>query len=225
MNNALQRLLRWITRPWRKGVLADWEIEELCQGETPMIEPYLPATKVQRFAQGDSFVAQWGERKVISYGVTSFGYDIRLSGKELKVFTNIHSTVVDPRKMDPEAYTAPEIRWDEEDDAPYVLLPPDTGMLGHTVEYFRIPDNIVGICQGKSTYARALVSVIVTPLEPGWHGQLVVEIVNHTSSPVRIYIDQGISQVNFHRGRRPRITYADRQGKYQGQRGTQDAKV
>jgi len=225
VTNALRRLLRAITRPWRNGILADWEIEELCQGEKPMISPYLPATKTQRYFVQPHDPRPFGERKVISYGSTSFGYDIRLSNKELKVFTNIKSAVVDPRNMDPDAYTAPEIRWDERDKAEYVLLPPDTGMLGHTVEYFHLPDNVVGICQGKSTYARALVSVIVTPLEPGWYGNLVVEIVNHTSSPVRIYLDQGISQVNFYRGRRPRITYADRQGKYLGQRGTVDSKV
>lgn len=164
-------------------------------------------------------------RRVISYGLSSFGYDIRLSPKDLKVFTNLQSAVIDPRKMDPRVYTAPEIRYDEEDDAAYVLLPPNTGMIGHTIEYFQMPADIIATCLGKSTYARALVSVIVTPLEPGWCGNLVVEIVNHTNSPVRIYPEQGIAQLNFFQGQRPNTTYADRGGKYQGQVGTQDAMV
>lgn len=186
------------------------------QGWKPMIEPFCP-----------SLVREMeGGVKAISFGTSSMGYDIRLSNKDLKVFTNINSAIVDPRKMDPSAYTTPRLQYDEEDGAEFFLLPPGTGVNGHTPEYFRMPPDVIGICTGKSTYARALVAVIVSPLEPDWEGNLVVEIINHTSSPVRIYTNMGISQINFFRGnKRPDVTYADRGGKYQGQRFTQDPTV
>lgn len=194
-------------------LLNDQQIHALCLDDQPMIDPFV-----------DHSVKVRDGNRVISYGLSSFGYDIRLSDKELKVFTNIWCGEVDPRQIDSGVYTTPAIRT-ASDGERYVLLPPNTGMLGHTVEYFRMPESILGICQSKSTYARAFVSVLVTPLEPGWHGQLVVEVVNHTTVPARVYLNQGIAQLMFLKGDRPHVTYADRDGKYQGQRGTTDAKV
>lgn len=183
-------------------------------GWVPMIMPF--HAELIRQVEG---------RRVISYGVSSYGYDIRLAAEELKVFTNLHSIEVDPRNVDPQAYTTPRTLL-APDGAQYVLQPPNSIMLGHTVENFCIPRDVLGQCLGKSTYARVGVSLIVTPLEPGWEGQLVVEIVNNTNSPVRIYIDQGIGQLNFFKGDRPcDVSYADRGGKYQNQAGTTDSRV
>lgn len=184
----------------------------------PMIKPFV----------GESIkttITDKGLQKILSYGLSSYGYDIRLAREDLKLFTNLHSTIVDPRNIDPRCYTAPEIRVDE-DGLEYVLQPPNSLMLGHTVEWFDIPRDILATCLGKSTYARVGVSLIVTPLEPQWSGQLVVEIVNHTNSPVKIYPNQGIGQLTFNRATvNCKVSYGDRGGKYQGQSGTTDAKV
>lgn len=184
----------------------------------PMIKPFV----------GESIkttITEKGLQKILSYGLSSYGYDIRLAREDLKLFTNLHSTIVDPRNIDPKCYTAPEIRVDE-DGLEYVLQPPNSLMLGHTVEWFNIPRDILATCLGKSTYARVGVSLIVTPLEPQWSGQLVVEIVNHTNSPVKIYPNQGIGQLTFNRSAvNCKVSYGDRGGKYQGQSGTTDAKV
>lgn len=181
----------------------------------PMITPFVAMS------------AKLDERgnRLISYGVSSYGYDMRLSPHELKVFTNLNSKVVDPRKMDPDCYSAPQLLTDE-NGLLYVLQPPNSTMLGHTVEYFHIPRDIFATVTGKSTYARASVGLICTPLEPEWEGNLVVEIVNYTNSPAKIYPNQGIGQLCFFRAEHEcAVSYADRGGKYQGQTGTQDAKV
>lgn len=166
-----------------------------------------------------------GMQRILSYGLSSYGYDMTLSENDLKVFTNLNGLLIDPRKINPEVYTVPKLMTDE-DGLKYVVLPPNSGMLGHTVERFNIPRNILGICLGKSTYVRAMVSILVTPLEPEWVGNLVVEIVNHSSSPVKIYPNQGIGQIVFHRADKTcNVSYSDRDGKYQKQTGTQDAIV
>lgn len=166
-----------------------------------------------------------GPQRILSYGTSSYGYDMVLSKVDLKIFTNINSTIVDPRNVDPRCYTAPELRTDD-DGLLYVIQPPNSIMLGHTREWFNIPRNILATCLGKSTYARVGVSLIVTPLEPEWSGNLVVEIVNHTSSPVKIYPEQGIGQLTFMQAAVVcETSYADRGGKYQSQTGTTDAKV
>ena len=202
------------------GILADHQIRERCMGNllAPMINPFFGrSVKTEVTAQG--------EQRIISYGLSSYGYDVRLADHDLKVFTNLHSAIVNPRKVDPKCYTTPELRIDT-DGLPFVLMPPNSIMLGHTAEYFKIPRDILVTCLGKSTYARVGVSVIVTPLEPEWEGELVLEIVNHTNSPVMIYVNQGIAQLNFFKGDDVcEVSYADRSGKYQGQRGTTDAKV
>ena len=199
------------------SALADWQIALLCDPSLakPMITPFL-RDSIKLDARGN---------RLISYGVTSYGYDIRLAPRDLKVFTNLNSKVVDPRKLDPDCYSVPQLLTDE-DGLSYMLLPPNSTMSGHTEEYFRMPRNILGVVVGKSTYARASVGILCTPLEPEWEGNLVVEIVNHNNSPVKIYPNQGIAQLIFVEASEPcAVSYADRGGKYQGQTGTQDAKV
>ena len=199
------------------SVLADWQILDLCDQEQ-MITPFERESV-------KTLQTEKGLQRILSYGLSSYGYDMTLSEEKLKVFTNLNGLLIDPRKIDPEVYTQPKLMVDE-DGLKYVVLPANSGMLGHTVEWFRMPRKILGICLGKSTYVRAMVSILVTPLEPEWAGNLVVEIVNHSSSPVKIYPNQGIGQIVFHNADGTcDVSYADRKGKYQNQTGTQDAKV
>lgn len=209
------------------SILNDEEITELCVGVSePMITPFLSEqVKIQEYKRLGDDDGERRERKVISYGLSSFGYDIRLNDVELKVFSKDNYQVVDPRKVNSGIYNKPVIHYDEDDKAPYVILPSNTGMLGHSVETFNIPRNVLVNALGKSTYARCFVSVIVTPLEPGWKGQLVIEVVNHSPLPVRVYLSQGICQLIFLRGEDCKVSYADRGGKYQNQSGTQDSLV
>ena len=195
------------------SILNDKEILRLCKEEN-MITPF-----------SDSSVKQVDGIKLISYGMGSFGYDIRLSGEDLKLFLNRGGEVVDPRNVKPEYYVVPEIKYDETDGAAYVVLPPNTGLLGHSLERFKMPRDVLAQALGKSTYARCFISVIVTPLEPEWEGDLVIEVVNHGSHPARVYLNQGICQLLFLRGEQPNVSYKDKGGKYQGQSGTQDALV
>lgn len=148
-------------------------------------------------------------RPVISYGMSSFGYDIRVSNK-FQVFTNVHGSVVDPKKFDPKGLI--EIR------GGVCLIPPNSFALALSVEYFRIPKNVMTICVGKSTYARCGIIVNVTPFEPGWEGKAVLEISNTSPLPARVYAWEGLAQVLFFESDTPcQISYADRRGKYQNQ--------
>jgi dCTP deaminase len=147
----------------------------------------------------------------ISYGVSSYGYDIRVA-PDFKVFTNVHNVVVDPKAFDDRSFV------DVETDV--CLVPPNSFALARTVEYFRIPRDVLVLCVGKSTYARCGIIVNVTPLEPTWEGHLTLEISNTTPLPAKIYANEGIAQLIFFRGvEAPEVAYADRKGKYQGQRG------
>jgi len=163
------------------------------------------------------------ERKLLSYGVSSFGYDVRLSD-EIKIFSNINSAIVDPKRFDEACLIDATPRIDE-DGAKFVILPPNSYMLGRTEEYFDIPRDILVICLGKSTYARAGVIINVTPIEPGFKGNVVLEASNSTSLPVKIYLNEGFSQFVFHRGNPCKVSYGDRGGKYQSQRGITLSKV
>lgn len=148
---------------------------------------------------------------VISYGVSSYGYDIRVSD-EFKVFTNVHSTIVDPKNFDPNAYV------DVKDDI--CVIPPNSFLLAKSVEYIRMPRDVTGIVLCKSTYIRAGVLIPTTVLEAGWEGIITLEISNVTPLPARIYANEGIAQVLFFEGDEPCDTsYADRNGKYQKQEG------
>ncbi len=146
---------------------------------------------------------------VISFGTSSYGYDIRVAD-EFKIFTNINSAIVDPKNFDPRSMV--DFRGE------VCIIPPNSFALGRTVEYFRIPSNVLTICLGKSTYARCGIIVNVTPFEPEWEGYVTLEISNTTPLPAKIYANEGIAQVLFFEGDEPcEMTYAMKKGKYQGQ--------
>lgn len=154
---------------------------------------------------------------VISYGLSSFGYDIRLAD-EFKVFTNVYSAVVDPKNFNDRSFI--EIKGD------HCIIPPNSFILSRSFEYIKMPDNVLAICLGKSTYARCGLIINVTPLEPGWEGHITMEISNTTPLPAKVYANEGIAQLIFLEGQeKPEITYASRKGKYQGQRGIQLPKL
>ena len=146
---------------------------------------------------------------VISYGLSSYGYDIRVAN-EFKIFTNVHSTVVDPKQFD--------LRSMVDFTGEVCVIPPNSFALARTIEYFRIPRSVLTICLGKSTYARCGIIVNVTPFEPEWEGYVTLEISNTTPLPARIYANEGIAQVLFFEADEPcETSYADKKGKYQAQ--------
>ena len=159
----------------------------------------------------EPFVDRQARAGVVSYGVSSYGYDIRVAD-EFKVFTNIYNTVVDPKAFDPKSFV--DIKAD------VCIIPPNSFALARTIEYFRIPRDILTVCLGKSTYARCGIIVNVTPFEPEWEGHVTIEISNTTPLPAKIYANEGIAQVLFFQGDEPcEVSYRDKQGKYQAQRG------
>ncbi len=193
----------------------------------PMIEPFEPLQvrfrdKYLGFDQADD-PNSLGEEiivsdKVISYGVSSYGYDIRCAD-EFKVFTNINSTVVDPKNFNDDCFVNVSGKG-------YCIIPPNSFALARTVEYFRIPRSVLTICLGKSTYARVGIVVNVTPFEPEFEGQVVLEFSNTTPLPAKIYANEGCAQVLFFESDTPcDVSYKDRGGKYQGQRGITTAKL
>ena len=150
---------------------------------------------------------------VISYGVSSYGYDMRVA-PEFKIYTNVLSAIVDPKAFDPKSFV--------EFTGPTCVVPPNSFALARSVEYFRIPRNVLTICVGKSTYARCGIITNVTPFEPEWEGFVTLEISNTTPLPARIYANEGIAQVLFFtadEGDECEVSYADKKGKYQAQRG------
>ncbi len=147
---------------------------------------------------------------VISYGVSSYGYDMRVA-REFRIFTNVLSSVVDPKQFDPRSFV--------EFDGDVCIVPPNSFALARSVEYFRIPRDVVTITVGKSTYARCGIITNVTPFEPEWEGHVTLEISNTTPLPAKIYANEGIAQVLFFRGEPPLVSYKDKRGKYQGQQG------
>jgi dCTP deaminase len=147
----------------------------------------------------------------ISFGLSSYGYDIRIAD-EFKIFTNINTTIVDPKAFDPRSFV--------DYQGEVALIPPNSFALGRSVEYFKIPRNVLTICVGKSTYARCGIITNVTPFEPEWEGYVTLEISNTTPLPAKIYANEGIAQVLFFESDEAcETSYADRQGKYQGQQG------
>lgn len=159
----------------------------------------------------EPFEEQLVREGVISYGVSSYGYDMRVAD-EFKIFTNINSTVVDPKNFDPKSFV--------EFKGEVCIIPPNSFALARSVEYFRIPRDVLVICIGKSTYARCGIIVNVTPLEPMWEGFLTIEISNTTPLPAKIYANEGIAQLIFLKAEEEcEISYADRKGKYQAQKG------
>ena len=186
------------------SILSDKEIKELCTphlcSDKPMIHPFLSEQKR---------VDESG-KKMLSSGLSSFGYDVRIENK-FKIFTNIKSTVVDPLNFDENSFV------DFEGDV--CIIPPNSFILASTVEYFHMPDDITGLVTSKSTYARCGCNCLTTVIEGGWHGNITLEFANTTPLPMKLYAYQGAAQILFFRGERPDVSYADRSGKYLGQRG------
>ena len=148
---------------------------------------------------------------VVSYGLSSYGYDIRVAD-EFKIFTNINSTVVDPKNFDARSFV--DIKAD------VCIIPPNSFALARTIEYFRVPRDVLTVCLGKSTYARCGIIVNVTPFEPEWEGYVTLEISNTTPLPAKVYANEGIAQVLFFQSDETcEVSYADKKGKYQGQQG------
>ncbi len=164
---------------------------------------------IEPFEAGQIRVAD--DRKIISYGTSSYGYDVRCAG-EFKIFTNINSTIVDPKSFDTNNFV--DLRAD------VCIVPPNSFALARTVEYFRIPRSTMVICLGKSTYARCGIIVNVTPLEPEWEGHVTLEFSNTTPLPAKIYANEGVAQMLFFESDEVcETSYRDRGGKYQGQTG------
>jgi dCTP deaminase len=177
--------------------------------EHQMISPFEP-NQVKQNAAGE---------RMVSYGTSSYGYDIRCS-KEFKLFTNLNSTIVDPKNFDPNSFV--------EVNADYCIIPPNSFALARTVEYFKIPRNVLTICLGKSTYARCGIIVNVTPFEPEWEGYVTLEFSNTTPLPAKIYANEGCAQVLFFEADADDVcetSYKDRGGKYQGQVGVTLPKI
>ena len=182
-------------------ILVDWEIREY----------------VKRYRMLDPFEESLKREGVISYGLSSMGYDIRVTD-EFKIFTNVKQAIIDPKQFNTDSFV--DIK------AATCVIPPNSFALARSVEYFRLPRSVMGICLGKSSYARCGIVVNITPLEPEWEGHLTIEISNTTPLPARIYSFEGIAQVLFFEaGSLPEVSYADRKGKYQGQQGITLPKV
>ena len=176
---------------------------------------------IKLMAKSHNMIEPFEEKQIrgnkISYGLSSFGYDARVSN-EFKIFTNVNSEVVDPKNFKKTNFISKI--------ANECIIPPNSFALGSTVEYFKIPDSVMVICLGKSTYARCGIIVNVTPLEPGWEGYVTLEFSNTTPLPAKIYANEGVAQFIFLKGNeKPEVTYADRNGKYMGQTGVTLPKV
>jgi dCTP deaminase len=181
------------------AIKSDHWIRRMAQ-QTGMIEPF--ESQQVRVTDG---------QKIISYGTSSYGYDVRCAN-EFKIFTNINSAIVDPKAFDPSSFV--------DVVADVCIIPPNSFVLARTVEYFRIPRNVLTICVGKSTYARCGIIVNVTPLEPEWEGHVTLEFSNTTNLPAKIYANEGVAQMLFLQSDEVcDVSYKDRAGKYQGQRG------
>ena len=163
------------------------------------------------------FVSKQIRKGKISYGLSSYGYDARVSN-DFKIFTNVNSTIVDPKNFKKDGFVSKKSR--------ICVIPPNSFALARTVEYFRIPENVIVICLGKSTYARCGIIVNVTPLEPGWEGHVTLEFSNSTPLPAKIYANEGAAQFVFIKGNeKPEVTYAKRKGKYMKQKGVTLPKI
>jgi len=181
------------------GIKADKWIRRMAE-QQQMIEPFEPGQ-----------VRELNGEKIVSYGTSSYGYDVRCAD-EFKIFTNINSSIVDPKDFNSESFV--NVKSD------VCIIPPNSFALARTVEYFKIPRDVLTICLGKSTYARCGIIVNVTPLEPEWEGHVTLEFSNTTPLPAKIYANEGVAQMLFIGGDEVcETSYGDRGGKYQGQTG------
>lgn len=185
------------------SVLADWEIKELAE-KNEMISPFLDHLRSERDG-----------KKILSYGLSSYGYDIRLSPKQCLIFGRIAIGECDPKDFDPKILCPTDLK--EDDKGRYFILPPYGYCLGVAQERLKLPRDVTVVAVGKSTYARSGILVNITPAESGWEGYLTLEISNCTGLYNRIYADEGITQLLFYRGNPCDVTYQDRKGKYQNQ--------
>ncbi|MCH4023699.1 MAG: dCTP deaminase [Acetobacter sp.] len=177
--------------------------------------PIMPDSWIRERAQKDGMIEPFVENQkrdgIISYGLSSYGYDARVAD-EFRIFTDVNSAIVDPKAFTADSFVSRK--------ASVCIIPPNSFALAHTIEYFRIPRDTLVVCLGKSTYARCGIIVNVTPLEPEWEGQVTIEISNTTPLPARIYANEGICQFLFFQGASPcEVSYADRAGKYMRQHG------
>lgn len=186
-------------------ILNDDEI--LARAETGMITPYLSTS-----------VNKAGEDKLLSFGVSSYGYDVRLSSERFRIFSNLNALLIDPKSPSENTLIDAVIHTTLGREK-YVIIPPHSYGLGSTIETFDIPRDIMIICLGKSTYARHGIIINVTPIEPGFKGQVVIEIANTTPLPAKVYLEEGIAQFLFFQGNPCSVSYGDRNGKYQHQTG------
>lgn len=198
------------------SVLADSQIRELCmyrdadkngkwqmRVDDAMIEPFVQES-----------IKSIGDLPIPSYGVSSYGYDLRLGG-EFKIFTNVNNAIIDPMNFSDNIFVDVNKNVGE-----YIIIPPNSFVLAVSVEYIRMPKDVLAICLGKSTYARCGIICNVTPIEPGWEGHITLEFSNTTTLPAKMYVGAGCAQLIFHKGDVPcEVTYAMRGGKYQGQLG------
>lgn len=179
-----------------------------------MIEPFYPG-----------LLSEVDGRKIVSCGTSSYGYDAELSDDDLQIFTNTSGHILDPKRPNPKTVVKAEIHTDP-DGSRYVLLPPNSLMLGRLKEWYRIPRDCLVICLNKSTYVRIGVNVLVSPLEPEWEGHVTVEIGNHTPCHAKVYVNEGICQLVFLEAKTNcGVSYKDRKGKYMQQSGVNHARV
>lgn len=182
------------------------------EGMISPLHPFQVRGNIDESLSKFGIVAQEKNSNLISYGTSSYGYDIR-AADEWKVFTNLNSTIVDPKAFSEDNFV--DVR-----GKGYCIIPPNSFALARSIEYMRIPKDILVICLGKSTYARCGIIVNVTPLEPEWEGHITLEFSNTTPLPAKVYANEGVAQLLFLQGDEPcGVTYKDRKGKYQGQTG------
>lgn len=182
-----------------------WIIDQSLNND--MIVPFAP-NQVRTDSNGE---------RIVSYGTSSYGYDVRVAS-EFKIFTNVNSTVIDPKEFDEGNFV--------DVDTDCCIIPPNSFALGRTVEKFKIPPDVLAVCLGKSTYARCGIIVNVTPLEPDWAGYVTLEFSNTTPLPAKIYANEGVAQLLFFKGSEPcKTTYGDRAGKYMNQTGVTTPKL
>ena len=197
-------------------ILVDWQIKKLSDrdSEYPMISPFV----------SENIRGKQGDRKV-SYGLSSAGYDARLSNEFLVIRDDFREITKESGFLCVKNNEIQE-KWRKITANTRYVIKPHEMVLAATEEYFNIPEDVIGIVQGKSTYARAGIVVFVTPLEPGWHGQLTLEIYNSNNVPVALYVGEGICQINFHKfSFAPDVSYKDRAGKYLGQTGVTTSRM
>jgi len=176
---------------------------------------------IRKMASEHKMISPFEDKQIrenkISYGLSSFGYDARVSN-EFKIFTNVNSEIVDPKNFKASNFVTKNVS--------ECIIPPNSFVLASTVEYFKIPKDVLVVCLGKSTYARCGIIVNVTPLEPGWEGHVTLEFSNTTPLPAKVYANEGVAQFIFLKGNEtPKTTYSDRNGKYMGQTGVTLPKI